>query len=161
MSRVFLAGASGVIGTRLIPLLINAGHTVGGMTRSPGKADLLAQLGAEPIIVDVFDRPGLIDAVRRFNPDIILNELTDLPDDVTKIGDHAELNARIRTEGNQNLIEAARQSGSPKFLAQTVAWQLPDGPDALAVAELQRAVLAAERTVQLLDSPSGVVVITD
>jgi hypothetical protein len=194
MSRVFLAGASGVIGTRLIPLLVDAGHTVGGMTRSAGKADLLAELGAEPIIVDVFDRPDLIEAVRRFNPDIILNELTDLPDDVTEIGDHAELNARIRTEGNQNLIEAARRSGSPKFLAQTVAWQLPDGPDALAVAELQRAVLAeggvvlsygqfygpgtynedavpaeprvqidraAERTVQLLDSPSGVVVITD
>jgi uncharacterized protein YbjT (DUF2867 family) len=194
MSRVFLAGASGVIGTRLIPLLVEAGHTVGGMTRSPGKADLIAGLGAEPIIVDVFDRPDLIEAVRRFRPDIILNELTDLPDDVTKIGDHADLNARIRTEGNQNLIEAARQSGSPKILAQTVAWQLPDGPDALAVAELERAVLAeggvvlsygqfygpgtynadavpaephvqidraAERTVQLLDSPSGVVVITD
>jgi uncharacterized protein YbjT (DUF2867 family) len=194
MSRVFLAGASGVIGTRLIPLLVEAGHTVGGMTRSPGKADLIAGLGAEPIIVDVFDRPDLIEAVRRFRPDIILNELTDLPDDVTKIGDHADLNARIRTEGNQNLIDAARQSGSPKILAQTVAWQLPDGPDALAVAELERAVLAeggvvlsygqfygpgtynadavpaephvqidraAERTVQLLDSPSGVVVITD
>jgi uncharacterized protein YbjT (DUF2867 family) len=194
MSRIFLAGASGVIGTRLIPLLIDAGHTVGGMTRSPGKADMIARLGAEPIIVDVFDRPGLIEAVRRFAPDVVLNELTDLPDDVTKIGDHAELNARIRTEGNQNLIEAARQSGSPKFLAQTVAWQLPDGPDALAVAELQRAVLAeggvvlsygqfygpgtynsdavpaeprvqidraAERTVELLNSPSGVVLITD
>jgi uncharacterized protein YbjT (DUF2867 family) len=194
MSRIFLAGASGVIGTRLIPLLIDAGHTVGGMTRSPGKADLIARLGAEPIVVDVFDLPGLTEAVRRFGPDVILNELTDLPDDVTKIGDHAELNARIRTEGNQNLIEAARQTGSPRFLAQTVAWQLPDGPDALAVAELQRAVLAeggvvlsygqfygpgtynadaipaeprvqidraAELTVELLNSPSGVVVITD
>lgn len=194
MSRIFLAGASGVIGTRLIPLLVGAGHTVGGMTRSASKADLLARLGAEPIIVDVFDRPNLIETVRRFAPDVILNELTDLPDDVTKIGDHAELNARIRTEGNQNLIEAARRSGSPRYLAQTVAWQLPDGPDALAVAELQRAVLAeggvvlsygqfygpgtynenalpaeprvqidraAERTVELLASPTGVVVITD
>jgi hypothetical protein len=194
MSRVFLAGATGVIGTRLIPLLINAGHTVGGMTRSADKAEGLARLGAEPIVVDVFDRHNLIEAVRRFDPDIILNELTDLPDDVTKIGDHAELNARIRTEGNQNLIEAARQSGSPKLLAQTVAWKLPAGPDALAVEELQRAVLAeggvvlsygqfygpgtynegavpaeprvqidraAERTVELLESPSGVVVITD
>jgi hypothetical protein len=49
---------------------------------------------------------------------------------------------RIRTEGNQNLIEAAQQSGSPKILAQSVAWRLPDGPDALAVAELERSVLA-------------------
>ncbi|MCW2538930.1 MAG: hypothetical protein JWN95_655 [Frankiales bacterium] len=67
---------------------------------------------------DVFDRAALIEAVRDFRPDIILNELTDLPDDVRKIGDHSELNARIRTEGNQNLIDAARQSGSPKILAQ-------------------------------------------
>lgn len=192
--RVFLAGASGVIGRRLIPRLVQAGHVVGGMTRSSDKTELLAQLGAEPILCDVFDRDALIQAVRDFEPDVILNELTDLPDEVERIGDHAELNARIRTEGNQNLIEAARQSGSPKILAQTVAWQLPDGPDARAVAELERAVLAeggvvlsygqfygpgtyneqqipaeprvqidraAERTVKLLDAPSGVVVITD
>ncbi|MET8353273.1 NAD-dependent epimerase/dehydratase family protein [Micromonospora sp. NPDC005206] len=192
--RVFLAGASGVIGQRLIPRLVQAGHVVGGMTRSSDKTELLAQLGAEPILCDVFDRDALIQAVRDFEPDVILNELTDLPDEVERIGDHAELNARIRTEGNQNLIEAARQSGSPKILAQTVAWQLPDGPDARAVAELERAVLAeggvvlsygqfygpgtyneqqipaeprvqidraAERTVKLLDAPSGVVVITD
>jgi nucleoside-diphosphate-sugar epimerase len=194
MSRIFLAGASGVIGTRLIPLLVDAGHVVGGMTRSAPKASMLAQLGAEPIVVDVFDRPALIKAVVDFAPDVILNELTDLPDDVTKIGEHADLNARIRTEGNHNIIDAARASGSPKILAQTVAWQLPDGPDARAVEDLQRTVLAeggvvlsygqfygpgtyneqalpheprvqidhaAKRTVELLDSPSGVVVITD
>ena len=192
--RIFLAGASGVIGQRLIPRLVKQGHVVGGMTRSPGKTELLARLGAEPILCDVFDRDALIKAVRDFNPDVILNELTDLPDEVERIGDHVELNARIRTEGNQNLIEAARQSGSPKILAQTVAWQLPDGPDAEAVAELERSVLAeggvvlsygqfygpdtyneqqipaeprvqidhaADRTVELLDAPSGVVVITD
>ena len=192
--RVFLAGASGVIGQRLIPRLVEAGHVVGGMTRSPSKAALIEQLGAEPVVCDVFDRDALIRAVQDFEPDVILNELTDLPDDASKIGDHAHLNARIRTEGNQNLIDAARQSGSPKILAQTVAWQLPDGPDALAVAQLERSVLgeggvvlsygqfygrgtyneqqlpgeprvdidrAAERTVALLDAPSGVVVITD
>jgi uncharacterized protein YbjT (DUF2867 family) len=140
--RIFLAGASGVIGQRLVPLLVEAGHVVGGMTRSASKADLLTRLGAEPIVCDVFDRDALVQAVRDFRPDVLLNELTDLPDDLADIGAHAELNARIRTEGNQNLIEAARQSGSPKILAQTVAWQLPDGPDALAVAELEKSVLA-------------------
>ena len=140
--RVFLAGASGVIGQQLIPRLVAAGHVVGGMTRSAGKAELLDDLGAEPILCDVFDREALVRAVRDFEPDVILNELTDLPDDVTQIGALAELNARIRTEGTQNLIEAARRSGSPKILAQSVAWQLPDGPDAVAVAELERAVLA-------------------
>jgi uncharacterized protein YbjT (DUF2867 family) len=80
MSRIFLAGASGVIGQRLIPLLVEAGHVVGGMTRSPGKADQLTQLGAEAIVVDVFDRAALILAVREFTPDVILNELTDFSD---------------------------------------------------------------------------------
>ena len=140
--RIFLAGASGVIGQRLIPRLVQAGHVVGGLTRSPSKTELLSHLGAEPILCDVFDREALIQAVRDFKPDIMLNELTDLPDDAAQISELADLNARIRTEGTQNLIEAARQSGSPKILAQSVAWQLPDGPDAQAVAELERSVLA-------------------
>jgi uncharacterized protein YbjT (DUF2867 family) len=140
--RIFLAGASGVIGQRLVPLFIQAGHVVGGMTRSPSKMGLLRHLGAEPTLCDVFDREALIQAVRDFDPDVVLNQLTDLPDDVAQIGELADLNARIRTEGTQNLIEAARQSESPKIMTQSVAWQLPDGPDARAVAELERSVLA-------------------
>ena len=140
--RIFLAGASGVIGQRLIPRFVQAGHVVGGLTRSPSKTELLSHLGAEPILCDVFDREALIQAVRDFKPDVVLNELTDLPDDAAQISEFADLNARIRTEGTQNLIEAARRSGSPKILAQSVAWQLPDGPDAQAVAELERSVLA-------------------
>ena len=126
---------------RLIPRLVQAGHVVGGMTRSPSKTELLGHLGAEPILCDVFDREALIQAVRDFKPDAVLNELTDLPDDAAQISELADLNARIRTEGTRNLIEAARRSGSPKILAQSVAWKLPDGPDALAVAELERSVL--------------------
>jgi uncharacterized protein YbjT (DUF2867 family) len=141
MSRIFLAGATGVIGRRLIPLLISSGHTVAGMTRSAGKAELVSSLGADPIVVDVFDRAALIAAVVKFAPDVILNELTDLPDDVTKIAEHGDLNARIRTEGNQNIIAAAKAAGHPKILAQTVAWELPDGPDARAVKELEASVL--------------------
>src|SRR6476661_1623936 len=140
--RVFLAGASGVIGQRLIPRLVEAGHVVGGLTRSSSKTELLRHLGAEPILCDVFDREALVQAVRDFKPDVVLNELTDLPDDVAQISEFTGLNARIRTEGTRNLIEAARRSGSPKILAQSVAWQLPDGPDARAVAELERSVLA-------------------
>jgi nucleoside-diphosphate-sugar epimerase len=164
------------------------------MTRSVSKTELLGDLGAEPILCDVFDRKALIQAVGGFKPDVVLNELTDLPDDVAKISEHAHLNARIRTEGNRNLIEAARRSGSPKILAQSVAWQLPDGPDAQAVAELERSVLAeggvvlsygqfygpgtyheqrqpeeprvhldraAQRTVEALGEPTGVVLIVD
>ena len=192
--RIFLAGASGVIGQRLVPRLVQAGHVVGGLTRSPSKTDLLSHLGAEPILCDVFNREALIQAVRDFKPDVVLNELTDLPDDAEQISELAGLNARIRTEGTRNLIEAARQSGSPKILAQSVAWQLPEGPDAQAVAELERSILAeggvvlrygqfyglgtynekklpdeprvqidraAERTVEALGAPTGIVVIVD
>nr|EJJ01725.1 dTDP-glucose 4,6-dehydratase [Rhodococcus sp. JVH1] len=156
--------------------------------------ELLEQFGAEPILCDVFDRDKLFQAVRDFEPDIMLSELTDLPDDAAQISELVDLNARIRTEGTRNLIEAARRSGSPKILAQSVAWQLPDGPDALAVADLERSVLAeggvvlrygqfygpgtyneqqqpaeprvhidraADRTVEALGEPTGIVVITD
>ncbi len=140
--RIFLAGASGVIGQRLIPRLVQAGHVLGGMTRTAGKTELLSRLGAEPILCDVFDREALVRAVCDFKPDVILNELTDLPDDLAQIDKFEALNARIRSEGNRNLIEAARRSGSPKILAQSLAWQLPDGPGAQAVAELERSVLA-------------------
>ena len=53
--RIFVAGASGVIGVRLVPLLVADGHVVAGMTRSPGKAGLLRELGAQPVVCDVFD----------------------------------------------------------------------------------------------------------
>src|SRR4030042_758045 len=99
------------------------------MTRSPNKMELLSHLGAEPILCDVFDREALIQAVRDFKPDVILNERTDLPDDAAQISALADLNARIRTEGTRNLIEAARRSGSPKILAQSADWHLPDGPE--------------------------------
>lgn len=140
--KIFLAGASGVIGQRLVPLLVGAGHVVGGLTRSPDKMRRLGRLGAEPILCDVFDRESLVRVVGDFEPDVVLNELTDLPDDAAKIGAFAEMNARIRTEGSRNLMEAARRSGTPKILAQSVAWPLPAGPDAVAVAELERSVLA-------------------
>ncbi|WP_259349333.1 hypothetical protein [Rhodococcus sp. UFZ-B548] len=65
------------------------------------KIELLKQLGVEPILCDVFDRARLIQSVQDFAPGVVLNELTDLPDDLVNIDPHAELNARIRTEGNR------------------------------------------------------------
>ncbi|HEY6576324.1 MAG TPA: NAD(P)H-binding protein, partial [Mycobacterium sp.] len=98
--RIYLAGASGVIGSRLVPLLVDAGHTVGAMTRSADKAGRLASMGAQPIVCDVFDRPALIGAVRTFSPDVLLHELTDLPDALENLSTEGSLlNARIRAEG--------------------------------------------------------------
>jgi nucleoside-diphosphate-sugar epimerase len=77
--RIFLAGAAGAIGRRLVPLLQGAGHHVAGTTRSTSKADLLRAAGVEPAVLDVFDRALLTRAVSAARPDIVIHQLTDLP----------------------------------------------------------------------------------
>ena len=146
--RIYLAGASGVIGRRLVPLLVDAGHTVGAMTRSVYTAGRLAAMGAEPIICDVFDRPVLTSAVRTFSPDLLLHELTDLPDALENLATEGSLlNARIRSEGTRNLLDALEGLGKTKVVAQSVAWTMPPGPEADAVASLEESVLAADGVV--------------
>jgi uncharacterized protein YbjT (DUF2867 family) len=140
--RIFLAGATGVIGMRLLPLLLARGHRVAGMTRSPQKADTIRELGAEPIICDVFDAAALENAVVSFRPDAVLHELTDLPDDEASIPAFGAANARIRREGTRNLLAAARAAGAGRFFAQSVAWPLA-GDAGTAAEELERSVLAA------------------
>ncbi len=120
--RIFLAGAGGVIGARLTPLLARAGHEVAGTTRSAEKAELVRGLGAEPVVVDVYDADALHDAVIAFAPDLVMHQLTDLPDDAAEIPARAAGNARIREEGTANLIAAARAAGAGRFLAQSIAW---------------------------------------
>jgi uncharacterized protein YbjT (DUF2867 family) len=140
--RVFLAGASGVIGIRLTSLLTAAGHDVAGMTRSPEKATSISALGAAPVVCDVFDARALTAAVIDFRPDALLHELTDLPDDAARIAQFGALNARIRREGTRNLLSAANAAGVTRFLAQSVAWDLP-GDGGLATGDLESAVLDA------------------
>src|SRR6266545_2475286 len=98
--RVFVAGASGVIGVRLLPLLVEAGHEVAGMTRSPEKVELLRRLGALPVVCDVFDRPALREAVIEFAPEAVVSELTDLPDDRERLHAFEAANDRMRREGH-------------------------------------------------------------
>ncbi len=144
--RVFVAGASGVIGTRLVRLLVADGHTVAGMTRRQANAKRLRRLGVLPLVCDVYDRPALTEAVASFAPDVVVHELTDLPDDPRLIPHFAAANARMRREGTRSLLAAARAAGANHFLAQSVAWPLP-GDGAAAVRELEEAVLAARGTV--------------
>lgn len=139
--RIWLAGASGVIGVRLVPRLLAAGHVVAGMTRTPGKADMLAGLGAEPVICDVFDADALRAAVAGFGPDLVMHQLTDLPDTADRIPEFAARNNRIRTEGTRNLLAAARAGGAERIIAQSIAWTPPAGGEA--VAEHERLVLEA------------------
>lgn len=139
--RIFLAGASGVIGVRLIPLLVRDGHQVAGMTRSPGKAAALRELGAEPVVCDVFDAGALVKAVTAAGPELVLHQLTDLPDQSGRIAEFAPRNNRIRTEGTRNLLAAAARAGAARLLAQSIAWTPPTAGEA--VAEHERMVLGA------------------
>src|SRR5262252_8157059 len=120
--RFFVAGASGVIGIRLVPLLVAAGHEVAGMTRSPEKAERLQALGAQPVVCDAYDADALREAVVAFAPDVVVNELTDLPDVQAATN---EANARMRREGAANLLAAAHAAGATRFVAQSVAWKPP------------------------------------
>jgi len=140
--RIFVAGGTGVIGLRLLPLLVAGGHRVAGMTRSPQKADTIRELGAEPVVCDVFDAAALEDAVVSFRPDAVLHELTDLPDDAASIPEFAAANACIRRAGTRNLLAAAHAARAGRFLAQSVAWPLP-GDAGAAAKELERSVLGA------------------
>jgi uncharacterized protein YbjT (DUF2867 family) len=190
--RIFLAGATGVIGVRLVPLLAEAGHQVVGMTRSPAKVDELRALGAEPVVCDVYDRDELIRAVVAVRPELLMHQLTDLPDQVEELGAFRERNNRMRSEGTRNLLDAAAEAGAERFVAQSIAWRPPGGGET--VEEHERMVLkaggvvleygifygpgtfggdtqpppprihvdeAARRTVELLDAPSGVIVIAE
>jgi uncharacterized protein YbjT (DUF2867 family) len=139
--RIFLAGATGALGTRLVPLLAAAGHQVTGMTRSPGKAEGLRRLGAEPVVADVYDAAALLDAVVAARPELVMHQLSDLPDAPSGAPAVAAANARMRREGTRNLLAAARAAGAARFLAQSLAWPL-DGEAGAAVAELERSVLA-------------------
>ena len=129
--RIFLAGASGVIGRRLIPILLAAGHEVTGTTRSADKASELKAAGVTPAVVDVFDGRAVHDAVVRARPDALIHQLTDLPDviDPARMGDVLERSARLRSEGTANLVAAAQASGARRLIAQSIAFAYADGPE--------------------------------
>lgn len=141
--RIFLAGASGVIGVRLVPLLVADGHVVAGMTRSPDKVAAVAALGADPVVCDVFDADALSLAVGEFRPDAVIHQLTDLPDDEAEIPAFALRMGRIRSEGTANLLAAAAAAavGAPRFLAQSIAWTPLGGGER--IGEFERQVLDA------------------
>lgn len=131
-----------MIGLRLVPLLVAAGHEVAGMTRSPGKLEAIRMLGAEAVVCDVYDADALRDAVLAFRPEMVMHQLTDLPDDEAGLAAAADANARIRQEGTRNLLAAAGAAGASRVLAQSVAWEL-EGEGRAAKAELERTVLQA------------------
>jgi nucleoside-diphosphate-sugar epimerase len=127
--RIFLAGAGGAIGRRLVPLLRAAGYTVIGTTRSADKADALRALGAEPVVLDVFDAAALTRAVQAAAPQVVMHQLTDLPHGPGTPGYEAglERNARLRIDGTRNLTAAAKAASVRRLIAQSIAFVYAPG----------------------------------
>jgi nucleoside-diphosphate-sugar epimerase len=119
--KILVAGATGVIGRRLVPLLVQAGHTVSGITRHPERSESLSRQGAEPVVVDVFDADALRAAVAGERPDIVIHQLTDLS------AEDFQANARLRDVGTRNLVEAARAADVETMIAQSIAWVYEPG----------------------------------
>ena len=108
--KVFVAGASGALDRRLVPVLVSAGHEVVGMTRSPEGAGVVRELDAEPVVADGLDKAAVIQAVTSAEPEVVIHEMTGLTDakSFRKFDDEFALTNRLRTEGLDHLLDAAR-----------------------------------------------------
>lgn len=163
-NRVFVAGASGVIGLPLCRLLVEDGWEVWGMTRSPARVASLSALGVVPVLVDVFDAEALRAAVLKARPEVVVHQLTDLPDglDPAQMAEATVRNARIREVGTRHLLAAALDARARRLIAQSIAFAYAPQPlpyveesplniaapgragiSARAVASLERQVLEA------------------
>jgi nucleoside-diphosphate-sugar epimerase len=146
--RIFLAGAAGAIGRRLVPLLLQAGHKITGTTRTAEKAHALERAGVVPAVLDVFDAGTVTASMGAAKPEVVIHQLTDLPrefDEALIAASYAK-NARIRTEGTRNLIAAAQAAGARRFIVQSIAFGYAPGgephpeTDPLNLADPARAV---------------------
>lgn len=122
--RVFLAGASGAIGRRLTPMLVAAGHTVTGTTRHADKTAAIRAAGATPAVVDALNASQVLEAVQRAKPEVIIHELTAIPANLNlrRLDEEFAMTNRLRTQGTDNLIAAARQTGCQRFIAQSIVF---------------------------------------
>jgi nucleoside-diphosphate-sugar epimerase len=120
--KVLVAGATGAVGRRIVPLLLARGDQVIGLTRSVARAGMLRAAGVDAVVVDVVDGKALTAAVRAATPDVVLHQLTDLA------AQDRAANARLRTIGTRNLVDAARAAGTRRIVAQSIAFGYQDGP---------------------------------
>lgn len=128
--RVFLAGATGVLGRALVPLLLEGGHEVVGMARSDERARDVERMGAEPAVADALDRDAVVAAVAVARPDAVLHQLTAIPPSVEprKYDKQFAATNALRTEGTANLLAGAAEAGAERFVAQSIAFAYaPEG----------------------------------
>lgn len=160
---IFLAGAAGAIGKRLVPLLLDAGYKVFGTTRSAQRASQLSAEGAVPVVVDAFDSAALRQAVLDASPQIVIHQLTDLPFglDPTLMAEGRVRNARIREVGTAHLVAAALAAGARQMISQSIAWSYAPGPlphtEKDPLDESARSVLSLERLTLCSPPLSGIV----
>jgi nucleoside-diphosphate-sugar epimerase len=176
--KVFVAGATGVLGRALVPLLVARGHEVVGMTRSASKQRLVADLGAGPVVADALDPDAVAQAVASAEPEVIVHQLTALSGKLS-VRDmrHPERSAlatmtnRLRTEATDHLVAAGRAVGARRFVAQSFGafrWARtggpvlseadpvdPDPPGAIRPALV--GILHVERTVPAIEWGEGIV----
>lgn len=161
--RVFLAGATGVIGRRLVKLLREAHLDVVGTTRTPAKGRILKMLGVTPVVVDVFDADALRDAMVSSEVDAIIHQLTDLTEAPGTPGYPEALarNAKLRIDGTRNLVAAAKAAGVKRMVAQSIAfvYEPIDGVrvEIDAIDPAQTGVIALEQAVTQTPGLDGVV----
>lgn len=171
--RIFLAGATGAIGRRLVPMLVDAGHEVVGTTRSAAKQDAVHAAGATPVVLDALDGAAVKAAVAKAEPDVVVHQLTALTGqpDLKQFDTYFAGTNRLRTEGTDHLLAAARAAGVRRFVAQSyTGWPNPrsggwvkteeDGVDPEPTAASRQTVAAiahVERTVTAARDIDGIV----
>ncbi|HEU5209788.1 MAG TPA: NAD-dependent epimerase/dehydratase family protein [Longimicrobiales bacterium] len=159
--RIFIAGATGVLGRRLVRLLTERGHQVTGMTRTASKRGMLEQLGATPVVADALDASAVGTAISEAEPDVVVHQLTDLAHlrSMRNFDRSFAGNARLRREGTDILLSASRAAGVRRFVAQCYGGFLfPEGGTRADVGEDDpldpaphptfRAALAADRHLE-------------
>src|SRR5918998_3552467 len=126
--KIFVAGATGALGTHLVPQLVARGHDVVGMTRSESKQDLVRSLGARPVVADALDPDAVAQAVATAEPEVIVHQLTALSGemsarDMRRPGRSfaTTMTNRLRTEATDHLLAAGRAVGARRFVAQSIA----------------------------------------
>ena len=121
--KVFVAGATGAVGRALVSQLVTCGHDVIGMTRSASKQNLLRELGARPVVADALDPDAVAQAVALAEPEVIVHELTALSGafDMRHIDRFFAATNRLRVDGTDHLLAAARAVGTQRFVAQSFA----------------------------------------
>jgi nucleoside-diphosphate-sugar epimerase len=119
--KVFVAGATGAVGKRLVPPLVANGHDVVGMTRSSEKLDSLRAAGAEPVVADGLDRDAVMQVVKRAEPEVVIHEMTGLTGvkSFKRFDDEFALTNRLRNEGARHLVDAAQAAGARRIVAQS------------------------------------------